>query len=297
MEESLGKQRVARTPLLGSRAPMSISIIIPAHNEETVLEPNLRALLDGLGEDVEVLVVCNGCSDDSAAVASQFAPRVKVLDIEEASKVAALNAGDAQATHPARIYLDADVALSGTSAQRLVATLESGAHAAEPTAEFERSRSSFSVRAFYAVWLALHGRKPGDVGCGVCAVSAAGRARFGAFPDVISDDGYLRAHFAPEEITRVPQAQVVIQAPRTLQALLAIKTRSRLGAAQLEQRFPELWREKRGSGASLQGKLTRLPFTLWPLVPIYAAIQISARRRAAAADLQSYRWERDTTTR
>jgi len=179
----------------------------------------------------------------------------------------------------------------------LIATLADGAHAAEPRAEFERSRSSPGVKAFYAVWLALHGRKPGDVGCGVCAVSAAGRARFEQFPDVISDDGFLRAHFAPDEIVRVPAAHVVIQAPRTLRALLAIKTRSRLGAAQLEQRFPELWRAKRGSGASLRGKLTRLPVALWPLVPIYAAIQIAARRRANAADLRSYRWERDTTTR
>jgi len=77
-----GKPREAPTPLLGSRAAMSVTIIIPAHNEETVLQPNLRALLDGLPEEVEVLVVCNGCSDASATVAGQFAPRIQVLDIE-----------------------------------------------------------------------------------------------------------------------------------------------------------------------------------------------------------------------
>ena len=72
--------------------------------------------------------------------------------------------------------------------------------AAEPIARLDTRGASPWVRAYYAVWIALHGRVPGDVGCGLYGLSEEGRARFGEFPGGISDDGFVRAHFAPEEI-------------------------------------------------------------------------------------------------
>ena len=90
-----------------------ISVVIPAHNEEAVIASTLRSVLEGLEQGAEVLVVCNGCSDDTAAVAGTFGLPVRVLEIEPASKVAALNAGDEVAAGYPRIYLDADVTLDG----------------------------------------------------------------------------------------------------------------------------------------------------------------------------------------
>src|SRR3954467_3664021 len=86
------------------------SIVIPAHDEGAVL----GRLLDGiapLGDDHDVLVVANGCTDDTADVV-RARSWCRLVEIAEASKIAALNAGDAAARTFPRIYLDADVTVS-----------------------------------------------------------------------------------------------------------------------------------------------------------------------------------------
>lgn len=279
---------------------MAGAVIVPAHDEERVLPRTLQVLLAGLPAEVQVLVVPNGCSDRTAEVARTFAPRVEVIEVAEASKTAALNAGDAAARGYPRVYLDADIDLPGGDLARVIAALgESGAAAAEPVARLDTSDASVWVRAYYAVWLALHGQEPGDVGCGLYALSEEGRGRFGAFPSIISDDGYVRAHFAPGEIVHVAGAQSVVRVPRTLGALLKIKTRSRLGALQLERSFPELWATKRAAHTSLRRKAFGMPLRLWPLLPLYLGMQLLVRRRAdrLAEDLGGYAWERDESSR
>lgn len=275
------------------------SVIVPAHDEECILPRTLGTLLADLPPDVQVLVVPNGCRDRTAEVARGFAPRVEVVEVEEASKTAALNAGDAAARAYPRVYLDADIDLSGADLAKVLSALEAGALAAEPVARLDTAGASVWVRAYYAVWGALHGREPGDVGCGLYALSEAGRARFGAFPSIISDDGYVRAHFAPEEIHLVTEAESVVATPRSLGGLFKIKTRSRLGALQLERRFPDLWARKRELGRSLGEKIRALPLRLWPLLPLYAVVQVLVRCRAGrlARDMDGYRWERDGSSR
>jgi glycosyltransferase involved in cell wall biosynthesis len=50
-----------------------ISIIIPAHNESSVIARTLKAMTDGAKPgELDVIVVCNGCSDDTAVVAGRF---------------------------------------------------------------------------------------------------------------------------------------------------------------------------------------------------------------------------------
>ena len=52
------------------------SVIIPAHNEAASIGRNLRALREGTrGGDLDVVVVCNGCTDRTAAATSPpYAP-------------------------------------------------------------------------------------------------------------------------------------------------------------------------------------------------------------------------------
>src|SRR3954470_21776937 len=87
------------------------SVVIPAHNEAALIGDCLRVLLeDADAGEFEVVVVCNGCTDDTAGIAADFAGST-VIEVDAASKIAALNTGDEVATTFPRIYLDADVAI------------------------------------------------------------------------------------------------------------------------------------------------------------------------------------------
>ena len=97
------------------------SVVIPAHNEDAVIERCLDALFTGIAaEELDVIVVCNGCTDDTAERARQLPYPVRVLELERAHKPAALRAGDAAALVLPRLYLDADVVLPGESARRVL---------------------------------------------------------------------------------------------------------------------------------------------------------------------------------
>jgi glycosyltransferase involved in cell wall biosynthesis len=102
-----------------ANAPLA-SVVIPAHNEAAVIRRCLDALFTGIEPgNLEVIVVCNGCRDDTAAVVRSSGHPVQVLELERASKSAALRTGDRVAHTLPRLYLDADVLLSGSSARRV----------------------------------------------------------------------------------------------------------------------------------------------------------------------------------
>lgn len=280
-------------------ARMPSAVIVPAHNEESVLGTTIAALLEGLDDDVYLLVVANGCTDRTVAVAMGFEPRVRVLDLPDASKPRALNAAEAEVVESAdRVYIDADVLISGADVVRLLAATARGAAAAEPTVVFDTSSSGFLVKSFYRVWTALHGARPGDIGGGVLAVSAAGRRRFGSFPDVISDDGFVRANFPDGDLVRVDDAVSTVRAPSDVGSLIRIKTRSRVGSVELRRRFPELWDRKTAHSKNLRARASSLPVAVWPLVPLYVAIQVTVRVRAELQLKRGVaRWERDESSR
>jgi glycosyltransferase involved in cell wall biosynthesis len=110
------------------------TIVIPAHNEGTVIGRLLGQLVpDALSSELNVLVVANGCTDDTARVAASFGPSVRVLSIPVASKYEALAAADREAGEFPRIYVDADVELGTQDVKDLVTALdEPGVLAAAP---------------------------------------------------------------------------------------------------------------------------------------------------------------------
>lgn len=273
-----------------------ISIIIPAHNEELVIARGLRAIVDGAAPDeLEVIVACNGCTDRTADIARKFGPSVRVLDIPIASKIAALNAADEVATGFPRFYVDADVVLDLASIRRMADVLKSGrALAAWPELRMDLSQASWPVRAFYRVWTSLpYNRLHGTVGTGVYALSAAGRARFGRFPDIIADDGFVRFTFQPEERVTVSGAVSLVAAPRTLAGLIRIKTRSRLGQFQLRERKLTTWtRDSVGSAGRARTLLWSI--WLWPAAAVYVFVSFWTRARARRQFASAITaWERD----
>jgi cellulose synthase/poly-beta-1,6-N-acetylglucosamine synthase-like glycosyltransferase len=88
---------------------LRISILIPAHNEEPVIAKTLRAL-DRQRDGVEVIVIDDGSTDNTAEIATRFP--IKVLRQAQAGKAAALNHGIAEAKGDIVVVLDADTVLT-----------------------------------------------------------------------------------------------------------------------------------------------------------------------------------------
>ena len=267
------------------------SVIIPAHNEAAVLGRCLTALLDGLGP-AEVFVVANGCSDATAAVGRGF-PGVQVIELAQASKTQALNAGDAAAAAFPRIYLDADIRMTGTAARRLAAELDrEAARMGAPGVDFDVDDSTWPVRAFYRAFRHLPSASAGLSGRGVYGLSAAGRRRFGEFPAVTADDLYVQERFADHE-RRQTDGVSRVAAPRDYRSLLQVRTRSVTGNRELA----ELDLHQRSSASTLRAAVSlacRRPSAVLD-VAVFLAVGLHARVAARSAD--PVIWLRDESSR
>ncbi|QUJ75218.1 glycosyltransferase [Sulfitobacter albidus] len=228
---------------------VDLSILIPAHNEVGYIEPCLEALLgsDATGGAVEVIVMANGCTDATVAVAEGFAARfdakgwpLRVLDLAEGSKLGALNAGDAAATHGARAYVDADVVVSPPLMAQIAGALDGAEPRYASGAPRVTAQTSAFSRAYARFWSTLPFCTHGVPGFGVFAVNTAGRARWGDFPDIISDDTFVRLSFAPEERVRVP-ATYDWPMIEGFGPLIRVRRRQNIGVDEVRALYPQLW--------------------------------------------------------
>jgi glycosyltransferase involved in cell wall biosynthesis len=208
------------------------SVVIPAHDEAQVIGRTLAGLLDRPGGSrLEVIVVCNGCTDDTAEVARRYAG-VHVIEIPAPSKQAAVAVGNRAATTFPRIHLDADVTVSCADVLLLARAVRGDVHAAAPSRVVQLRRSSWVVRSYYRVWERLPQVRDGLFGRGVIALSEEGQRRVDALPRVMSDDLAVSEAFAPSERRIVRDAVVVVHPPRTTADLLRRRVRVVTGNAQ-----------------------------------------------------------------
>ncbi len=272
--------------------PEPMAVIIPASNEAAYIGACLDALLasDAAAGPVAIVVAANGCADDTAGIArargAAAAARgwtLDVLEISEGGKANALNRADAAAgwdAPRARVYLDADIVMSAALLGQLRAVLgrpgpvyASGALTVAPA----RSRAT---RAYARIWSRLPFMTHGVPGAGLFAVNAAGRARWGAFPDIISDDTYVRLLFSPGERAGVP-APYLWPMAEGLRRLVRVRRRQDAGVAEVARLYPGLMANEAkpplGAGRLL-GLASRDPAGL----AVYAGVALAVRltRRA-----------------
>jgi hypothetical protein len=157
----------------------------------------------------DVIVVCNGCTDDTAAIARSFGQPVRVIETELPSKPYALNLGDQAAESFPRLYADADVMITLGPIRKLAKRLDQcDVLAVAPTPQIDLAVCSWPVRACSDITARFPSAQEGIGGSGVYALSKAGHQRFREFPMVASNDGYVRIQFRPAEretLTRPPQ--------------------------------------------------------------------------------------------
>lgn len=277
------------------------SVVIAAHNEEAVIGRTLDALLaQELPGRVQVIVVANGCTDDTAAVAAGRG--VEVIDRPEPGKPGALNAGDSLAVGFPRVYLDADILVPPTG---LAAVLSRFAAEPAPLAVVPRRRlvtegRPWPVRAYFTINERLPVFRGGLFGRGMIAVSEAGRGRFGEFPALIADDLFLDSQFTPSEKAEATQVAVEVATPFTTRDLLRRLVRVRRGNSQLR---------RAGAGGALGVPIRSSDRWAWlrdvvlpeprlaPSALAYVAITLAAELMSRRSSRGQDSWGRDESTR
>ena len=232
-----------------------LSIIIPANNEEDYIEACLRALFASRVPKradstsivpVEIIVVANGCSDKTVSIANRFSDeatstsmKLVVLDITEGNKLNALNVGERNANGTVFVYVDADVIVSPDLIAQLWAVLDRKEPAYASGRPIIAPAKSWVSRAYARAWSRVPFMTEGVQGFGVFAVNSAGRKRWGLFPNIISDDTFVRLQFAPQE--RIP-VSATYQWPivEGFSKLVRVRRRQDIGVTEIAQKYPKL---------------------------------------------------------
>jgi cellulose synthase/poly-beta-1,6-N-acetylglucosamine synthase-like glycosyltransferase len=117
---------VARTQLpsaLGS-VPVTVAVVVPAHNEAATIEQTIRSCLHQTYPVAQVIVVADNCTDATAALAR--AAGATVIEGSGGSKAAAQNLALPHVVADLVVALDGDNTLDATAVAYLVATMRAG---------------------------------------------------------------------------------------------------------------------------------------------------------------------------
>ncbi len=277
------------------------SVVIPAHNEaRSILRCLEPVLAVGRSLPLEVVVAANGCRDETVALATAQ-PGVTVLDLPVASKVAALNAADDVASAFPRVYLDADVRIDEEALRHMIEALQTELpRLAAPSVRYDTAGADRAVRRFYEVFTSLPSARSTTVGRGVYALSEAGRARFGRFPDVQGDDLFVNRLFTAEE-TIVSPGAITVRTPRRWRDLVRVRARLAAGNAELAAAGSERGGDlpgdadfSRTTGRTVRALARHLGSHPRHVVSVlvYVGITVLARTRRTGGG-----WQRDESTR
>ncbi len=263
-----------------------VSVLIPAHDEEAFLPGCVEALLasEPLAKEwqIEVLVIANGCTDDTADIARSFAKQAeaagwawRVLELSKGGKLGALNAGDKAAGGDIRVYIDADVTVAPSLLAKLVAALDTDQPRYASGIPQVAPAISMASRAYGQFWQTLPFVTDGVPGFGIFAVNIAGRERWKTWPDIISDDTFARLSFTPDERIRV-SAGYVWPMVEGFGNLVRVRRRQNKGVEEIARLHPDLLanddKRKIGPGG-LIGRLLQDPVGF----AVYAAVGIATK--------------------
>ena len=102
-----------------------VSIIIPAYNEEKVIQQTIEGLLETKYPKKEIIVVDDGSVDNTLSISMQYKDKIKVLHKENGGKASALNYGLQYSTGDIVAIVDADTVVGRHSINEIVKGFES----------------------------------------------------------------------------------------------------------------------------------------------------------------------------
>jgi hypothetical protein len=213
-------------------------VIVPLRNEAAILPVTVPLLLEATtGDDVRIIWVCNGCSDDSAAVIRRLAGSyAEVVELARPGKTAALQAGDEQlGPMLPRLYLDADTWLNPGDPARLVEHLLSGAaDLVAPRLQFDTSKASALSVRIGACWMSLPYARTAAFSAAI-GVSSAGRALWDRWPEITGDDIFVSAKVPKHRKLIVPEACATTAMPSDFAGWVRTRARWLKGEAELSE--------------------------------------------------------------
>lgn len=256
-----------------------LTVIVPASNEASLIGACLDALLASRFAQPtpwQLIVVANGCKDDTATIARSYAETAQrvgadllVLDIEHGNKLNAINVGETHARHDILVYVDADVVVDPLLLDQLAQALVRPQPAyATGTLRIADART-WATRTYARFWSRLPFVVDGAPGCGVFAVNRSGRERWGEFPPIISDDTFVRLHFAPSERFNVA-ATFNWPMVEGFANLVRVRRRQDRGVEEIARLYPQLLANEGKSSARLPQLASADPvgFGLYALVAL-----------------------------
>ncbi len=279
-----------------------VSVIIPAYNEEALILKTLTGLFDDDSlMNIELLVVCNGCKDQTYFKTLSFIKEnslllkqknivLLVLETSKASKTNALNIGISNSHSSIKILMDADIQICGEDLNILVGELHSqNLKAISPRVKFSFENSNFWVKQYYRVasrsFYNINNRLSN-----VIALSADGIKRISPLPDIIADDEYIRRQFSPNEIAVSQRCTFIFTCTKNLVNLLQILTRVERGNVQLNScyRNTSITNSKKG--------YYEPPLLCFPTFFLIKLI-VKIRARFQFSQGKINQWERDESNR
>ena len=86
----------------------NVSVVMPVHNGQQFIRQSIESALAQIGCDVELIVIDDGSTDNTAEIVRSYGSQVQYVFQENAGPAAARNRGIAMAQHEWIAFLDAD---------------------------------------------------------------------------------------------------------------------------------------------------------------------------------------------
>ncbi len=304
MMMAAGARLFGRTIHRGGHGPRSVSIVVSAYNEEERIDQRVDELLGWLESTTiegEVIVVSDGSTDDTAAVARQRrGPRLRVIEREEnRGKAASISEGCAAARFEVIAFADARQEWAPDAIERLLENFEDpmvGAVGGDLVLESEPGvMAGVGLYWRFEKWLR---RQESRVHSTVGLTGAIGAIRRELFrpipPGTILDDMYwpLRVAMQGYRVVHDGRARAFDRLPDQPSDEFRRKVRTLSGNFQLVMRLPSAiapWRNPIWF-QFVSHKLLRLvvPWALLAVFAASAALPGTFYRLALMAQLTGY---------
>jgi glycosyltransferase involved in cell wall biosynthesis len=277
--------------------PPSMTVVVPAHNEELGLARLLPRLLNLADQgEFRIIVVCNGCTDASATEAGKHGPDIEIIELPAPSKAAALAAGGVMVRDFPVAFVDADVSLDAQGLRALIRRVTvDGFLAAAPERHLVRDHVSLPARCYYDIWERLPQVRSGLFGRGVIVLAEAGYRRVAAMPSFISDDLAFSEAFDAKERIVASDCTVSVWPARTWRSLIKRRIRVVQGVQEL------------GEAGRVSPSLSTRPIDLLRIVgveprmalrlPLFVLTTLLVRMRVRLGAPARGVWMRDETSR